>query len=301
MLLKFAVEEFIKDRKFKNLTKYSIKMYTQNLNQFYDHCLSTNRIDVTKIKPLDVKGYLYKCQAVGNKVTTINNKTRTLRAFFNFLEEEEIVFNNPMKKIKTGKEITRITVPSDDEIRQIIRYYEDTGYRVGDFLPTRNRFIMVVLISTGLRRRELVEIKWSDIDLAGKSIQIFGKKQQIETVPISNKLSKEIAEYKLYLDFKGIESDYLICNSKGEALQDEAISGLFKKLSKKMDFDYSLSCHKLRHYFCKRLITSGMTTFTVQKLMRHESISITEKYGRMWGNDLAEENNKYNPLNTLDI
>lgn len=65
--------------------------------------------------------------------------------------------------------------------------------------------------------------------------------------------------------------------------------------------DVRLSSHTFRHTFCQRCIQSGMSTFAVQRLMRHSSIVVTERYAAMWGNDLKEQNDKFNPLNTIDI
>ncbi|WP_316245982.1 site-specific integrase [Bacillus sp. E214] len=65
--------------------------------------------------------------------------------------------------------------------------------------------------------------------------------------------------------------------------------------------DVRLSAHTFRRTFCQRCIHSGMSTFAIQKLMRHSSIAVTEKYAAMWGNDLKEQNDKYNPLNTVEV
>lgn len=81
-----------------------------------------------------------------------------------------------------------------------------------------------------------------------------------------------------------------------------AVQNVFKRLAKIMNFkDVRLTAHTFRHSFCQRCIQSGMSTFAVQKLMRHSSIKMTEKYAAMWGNDLRDQNDKYNPLNNLEV
>ncbi|MBM0064754.1 tyrosine-type recombinase/integrase [Alkalicoccobacillus gibsonii] len=302
MLIKYAIKEFLDDRSFKNLSFYTIKMYKQNLLQFELFCVSNLEIiDTEQITARSIKLYLLSFKEKNRKVSTINNKIRSIKAFFNYLKDEELIKSLPYDRLKQSKEITRIRVPTDEEVKKLVDYYVYKGYRNGDFLSSRNRLLILLVVGTGIRRRELVDIRWSDIDFQAKSIQIFGKKQQIESVPIANKLEKELAEYRIFCDYKELKSEYLFSTLAGNKLSDEAISCLFKKLNKKMDFDYSLSCHKLRHFFCYKLIRSGMSTYSVQKLMRHTNIAMTERYGRMWGNDLVEENEKHSPLNTIDI
>lgn len=77
---------------------------------------------------------------------------------------------------------------------------------------------------------------------------------------------------------------------------------LFRYLQEKMNFkNVRVSAHTFRHTFCHRLAMSGMSAFAIQKLMRHQNIAVTMKYVAMWGNELREQNDKYNPLNNLDV
>lgn len=77
-----------------------------------------------------------------------------------------------------------------------------------------------------------------------------------------------------------------------------------KNIDNEVIFRYlinGVSAHTFRHTFCQRLAMSGMSAFAIQKLMRHQNISVTMKYVAMWGNELREQNDKYNPLNSLEI
>lgn len=65
--------------------------------------------------------------------------------------------------------------------------------------------------------------------------------------------------------------------------------------------DVRVSAHTFRHTFCHRLAMSGMSAFAIQKLMRHQNITVTMRYVAMWGNELREQNTRFNPLNDLDI
>ncbi len=155
MLLKFAVKDFLTEKKFKNLSRYTLDMYTRNLRMFSDYCLNQSVTLVTGVKRNHIKQFLYYCQEeLGNVNSTINNKIRSLKAFFNYCEEEEIIEENPTKKIKQSKEVSRIEVPSDEEIKQLVKYWERQGYKYSHFHATRNRMLIIFFISTGARLGE---------------------------------------------------------------------------------------------------------------------------------------------------
>ncbi|WP_311766275.1 site-specific integrase [Bacillus sp. S10C12M] len=85
-------------------------------------------------------------------------------------------------------------------------------------------------------------------------------------------------------------------------MDEYAMLNLFRYLQEKMNFkNVRVSAHTFRHTFCHRLAMSGMSAFAIQKLMRHQNIAVTMKYVAMWGNELREQNDKYNPLNNLDV
>ena len=85
-------------------------------------------------------------------------------------------------------------------------------------------------------------------------------------------------------------------------MTQNSIMLVFQNLQRKMNFsDVRVSPHTFRHTFCHRLAMSGMSAFAIQKMMRHENIAVTMRYVAMWGNELKEQNDKHNPLNTLDI
>lgn len=306
MLIKHAIQEFIVDREFKNLSKYTVKMYKTNLNEFHGFCLNESVVQLSDVSTALVKQYLqYTKSERKNNEGTINNKIRSIKAFFNYLIEEEIISekSNPMKRIKQVKEEINIGVLSDEHITSIIKHLDRQAIYNDRFIAIRNRTMIVFLVSTGVRRGELVNIKWSDINFESYTIKVFGKKRQLASIPMSVKLKKELLEYRIYCEqFFGSLGDYIFCSKQNNQLTDEAISSVFKKLKREMKFQgVRLSCHDFRHYFSSKAIQNGIDVMTLQKILRHENISMTQRYVNLWGTALIEQNEKYNPLNNLDI
>jgi len=303
LLIKFAYQDFIEDRKFKNTTPKNISNYTVLLGEFINHCHENEVVNVEDITFPFIKKYLQGCQKRGNKPGTINSKLQRIRSFLNYMLECEVIKKNPAKLVKRQKEDVRIDVFTDDQISQMLGYYRRIRQRDKTYFAYRDYMIIVTILGSGIRRGEIINLRWSDVDLMNHNISLLGKNRSKETIPITEKLVKELAAYKTFCaQYFETLGEYVFVNRSNKQMTTNAISHIFKNLSDVMNFkDVSVTCHVFRHTFCHRLAMSGMSTFAIQKLMRHSNVSVTMRYVAMWGNELKEQNDKYNPLNNLEI
>ncbi|WP_018924406.1 tyrosine-type recombinase/integrase [Salsuginibacillus kocurii] len=305
MLLKFAIQDFLSDRKFRNLSQTTINSYEYTLQIFHQYAVHQCEItDVTDIRTDVIKAFLVNEQEVQkNKPASINTKLKNLNAFFNYMIEIEVIESNPAKKLKKQKEDIHIDVFTDHHIRKMLDYYKRQKRKEYSFYAYRNYTIIVFLLGTGVRLGEMCNLRWSDVDFERKQISIFGKKRMVNTLPITDKLTKDLAEYRMFCESHfGALSDYVFVNQKNERLTENAVQNVFKYLSKMMNFrDVRLSAHTFRHTFAHRYLMNGGDVFSLQKLLRHEKLDMVEKYLALWGEDLQEQNEKYNPMNHLDI
>jgi integrase/recombinase XerD len=303
VLLKFAYQDFLDDRRFKNTTKTNIKNYEMLLGKFIDYCIENQVVNAEEITYSHVRQYLLKCQEKGDKAGTINSKLLRIRAFLNYLVECEVIKTNPAKKVKMQKDDVKIGVFSDDQIRQMLNFYRRIKQREKSYVAYRDYMIIVIILGTGIRRGEVINLQWSDVDFINKTISVFGKSRRKETIPIIDKLVKELAGYQTFCkQYWGNLSDYVFVKRDNTQMTENTLMLIFQYLGQKMNFkDIRVSAHTFRHTFCHRLAMSGMSAFAIQKLMRHQNIAVTMKYVAMWGNELREQNDKYNPLNTLDV
>ncbi|MFX3637071.1 MAG: tyrosine-type recombinase/integrase [Candidatus Pristimantibacillus sp.] len=303
MLIKFAIKDFIADKKYKNLSIKTVEGYVSVLDMFQDYCTSNEIVSVHNLSAQTIKSFLMQLQ--GNNPTSRNNKLRILKNFFNWLQENEIISEkqNVCKKVSYAKEDIEIQPFSDYHIDQILGYLRRIKQRQQTYYAIREYTIIVFLLGTGVRLGELVSLKWSDIDFKGGSASILGKKRELSSVPLTERLSKELAEYRVYCEqhFDGL-GVYVFPTDKNTQLQSESIKTIFKRLKKAMNFkDVRLSCHTFRSTFAVRCIQNGMDAFTLQRLLRHTDISMTNRYVRMFGTALKSQNEKFNPLNSINI
>ncbi|MGX5675863.1 tyrosine-type recombinase/integrase [Bacillus toyonensis] len=303
-MLKFAIKEFIEDRELNNLSFHTLKSYKGILRQFETFCIQKSAFDSQGITSKVAKEFLVYCKyELKNSTSTLNGKIRVLKVFFRYLEDEDIIEESPLKKIKFSKEDVILDVLTDTQVKKVLDYFDRGYFKGSNFALMRNRTVIILLVSTGLRREELVNLKWSDVDMKNRTITTYGKKRSVATIPYTKKLQKELAEYKLFLEFyfEG-EGDitYVFPDKTNRQLSTEAISTLFKRLKKDLKMD-GLNCHAFRRYFASKCLRMGMDSLTLQRLMRHETLQMTDRYVKLYGHALHSVNDKYNPLNFVEV
>lgn len=307
LIIKFAIQEFLEDREFNNLSQKTIEALKLTLDEFQSYCADQEIVNVNDVRQQTVKSYLLHCQKErNNNPTTRNSKLRRLKTFFNYLVENEIIDEkkNPIKGLMQVKEDIQISTFTDHHIQQMLNYYRRIKDRTRSFQAYRNYCMIVFLLGTGARLGEMRNLKWNETDLINGTIVLYGKKRVQSSIPITEKLVKELSEYKMFCQqYFGELSDYVfVSEDKNEQMAVDSIKNIFKKLKDVMGFkDVRLSAHTFRHSFAKRYLMAGGDLFSLQKMLRHSQISMTQRYVNLFGTELRELNNRHNPLNDLDI
>jgi integrase/recombinase XerD len=299
LLLKFAIQEFKDDREYKNVSPKTIGSYLMTLREFQTYCAEQEVVSVEDVTQSIIKSYLIYCQKErGNNPTTRNSKLHSIKIFFNHLEEIEVIESkkNPVKKMFYVKEDIQIEAFNDYHINQMLNYYRRIKERTRTFHAYRDYTIIITLLGTGVRLGELINLKWNDVDFKSGIVTVYGKKREQSSIPLADKLVKELAEYQVFCrqHFKEL-SDF------GQLAVD-AVKSIFMRLKNAMGFtDVRLSCHTFRHTFAHRMLMNGCDIFTLQKMLRHSQLNITQRYLSIWGTALRDQNQKFNPLNSLDV
>lgn len=306
MILKFAVKEFLDDRKFANLSLHTLRNYKRILTAFETYCISDENIaNLKEVTRGTIKGFLNYCRDKGNSPETINGKLRVLKVFFNYAIAEDFISREVdlFRNIKFSKSDERIDVFTDKHVKQILHYF-DRQSRNKPFHAYRNKIAVITMLGTGMRRGELCNLRWVDVDFGNHLVTVFGKKRKAVSIPIAKKLRKELADYYVYVQsfFDGNPSQYVFCTMQKGQLSSETIGAVFKRLNKLFNFeDVRLSAHTFRHSFASRALKNGMDAITLQRMLRHETLQMTQRYVNMWGADLSDSNEKHNPLNDIDL
>ena len=219
-----------------------------------------------------------------------------IKAFFQYLQLEEIVDNNPAELLespKIGFKVPEVmTLEEVDAIIESVDVSTDEGQR--------NRAILETLYSCGLRVSELTNLKISNLYFEEEFIMVDGKGNKQRLIPISTKAIKEIKYYMLgrnQLKIKKGDEDILFLNRRGSQLSRVMIFNIVKRYSKKAEIKKNVSPHTFRHSFATHLLEGGANLRAIQSMLGHESIVTTEIYTHIDRNRIREEVLTYHPRN----
>lgn len=272
------------------------KMYSKEttVNYKIDLYLFVNYINDIKIynyKDItydDLRKYLYYLTTEKNYSNkTISRHISSLQSFFNYLVNENVITNNPMKLINSPKKELRLPV-----------YL--TGTELEDLVNTPNRntlvglrdsLILEMFYSTGIRLSELVDIKIKDIDFVDKKIKITGKGSKQRYVLYGDRCKNYLEDYinnyrsKFHLD----DEDLLFLNQKGNPITASGIEYIVKNILVKSGINVKLTPHVLRHTFATHMLNEGADLMTVKELLGHSDLSTTGVYTHVSNEHMRKE------------
>ncbi len=225
---------------------------------------------------------------------SVNRKVSALKSFFTFLQKTKQIDHNPLSKHKSLKIEKRIQVPfSFKEINTVINHIDkDTN---DDFESLRNRLIVELFYSTGMRRSELINIKQRDVSFSDKTIKILGKRNKERFVPL---LGSVIQTLKRYLDLKkefeiGLEE--LFITEKGNKIYETLVYRIINHYFGQVSSKEKRSPHILRHSFATHLLNEGADLNSVKDLLGHSSLASTQVYTQNSLDVLKKVYNKAHP------
>src|SRR5688500_11867017 len=231
-----------------------------------------------KAEPLQIREFLAYLYGQNYTKSTTARKLATLRSFYKFLIKKGVVAQSPLMQIKTPKQEKRL--PKCLDLEQVQKLLDAPGD--ADVLSARDKAMLEVLYSSGIRVSELVELKMSDLDLTEGVLRVLGKGRKERLTPIGSQAIKALQKYFEYRNadprFK-IEGDTRVfLNKHGEALSTRSVRRKLDKYLVSAGLDPGISPHTLRHSFATHLLNNGADLRSVQELLGHQSLSTTQIY-----------------------
>lgn len=256
----------------RNYSQHTITAYQNDLKQFYIFLSKEEKnIRFEKIQKDDVKNFLALLFENGVSKKSISRKLASLRSYFHFLIRTEKIKSNPTLGVKSPKKEKRLPQFLD----------EATVNKLLD-LPSaetvegiRDRAILEILYSSGLRRMEVVSLKISDINFHSQTIKVFGKWQKDRIIPFGKIASLRLNDY---LKIRKSENKVLFVNDEGGNLSTQKLYNIVKKYMSKCVEINQKSPHVLRHTFATHLLNRGADIRVVKELLGHEDLSSTQIY-----------------------
>lgn len=218
---------------------------------------------------------------------------RAFRAFFNFLHKNKYIKKNPKANVKLLKQRKEVVPTFSKEQLQLLFSLCDRKTFVG----LRDYTIMLLLLDTGVRLNEMINIELQDVkedEIVIRETKTFFQR----IVPISKALKEQ---WEIYIKIRGKENtEKLFINQDGNELKKRRVQTRLEHYGKLSGInDVRVSAHTFRHTMVKMFIQNGGNAFHLQQLLGHTSLEITKKYFNLWSTDVAEAHMQYSPLNNI--
>ena len=259
--------------------KYSfntIEAYRNDLNVFARFLI--DEFDVTNINNTNysyIRSWIIDLVNKGISNRSINRKITSLNSYFKFVLKIDLINENPLTNHKALKTQKKIQLPfSENEMLSVLDLdnYED------NFTGVRDRLIIDLFYTTGIRRIELIQLKISDLNINNKHIKVLGKRNKERIIPLIDSTINILNKYLSCRDELKSEETFLFITSKGKPVYEKLIYRIINKYFDTISTKVKKSPHIIRHSFATHLLNNGADLNSVKDLLGHSSLAATQVY-----------------------
>ncbi len=282
-----------------NRSALTVEAYLRDISRFaaFNEQLNDTVGDyaILSASTADIRAWIGSLAEAGEKPRSLRRKVQSLRALFRFLQRVKKIDVNPAADIVLAmpdKPLPRFV--RESEMEEVLSRDIDDG-----FYPFRDRLILELLYTTGMRRAEIINLRDADVDLSGLRLKVTGKRMKQRVIPIADTIASKLREYMLLRDAEENEANGrvdagFLFTHKGKPLSATRITNIVKKglegtsVSKK-------SPHVLRHTFATAMLNNGAELNSVKELLGHASVGTTQIYTHLSFNELRANYSNAHP------
>lgn len=251
----------------RGASPHTVRAYRKDLELFFESVPED-------FDEADIRGFVASELRRGNAKSTASRRLASLRSFFRFLHREGYIKSNPARLVSSPKLPKRLPrFLSVDEIFSLVEKPEGIG-----FAAARDRAILELAYSSGLRVSELAGLNTGDLRAKEGLVRVRGKGKKERIVPVGKKALKAIEAYLVERLLGQSTERALFLNKKGSRLTERSIRRIVEKYSRLIALSGRVSPHTLRHTFATHLLHGGADLRVIQELLGHSSLSTTQKY-----------------------
>ena len=261
----------------RNYSEKTIISYGTDLDEFEEYFKGVDEeLDFTKVDADLIRGWVLSLMEEGCAETTVNRKLSSLRSFYRYLLRQKAVAVDPAAKVVGPKKKKPLPVFLRDEDMDSL--LEDNGF-AQTFEGVRDRTMLEVFYSTGIRRAELIALKDADIDFSSSVIKVTGKRNKQRLIPFGTRLKEVLESYLAERNrFYAGECETFFIRKQGIPLSPSSVNYIVKRYLSKVVTLKKKSPHVLRHTFATTMLNHHAELEAVKELLGHESLTTTEVY-----------------------
>ncbi|MGB5820397.1 MAG: tyrosine-type recombinase/integrase [Saonia sp.] len=269
----------------KNYSMHTVKAYEKDIQAFADFC--NDEYEMNVIDDVDytiIRSWIINLvdQDISNR--SINRKIASLKAYYKFLLKLEKINKNPLAKHKALKTAKKIEIPfSENEMENVLFQlpFEDS------FEGVRDKLVIELLYTTGIRRSELINLKLRDLNRSQQTLKVLGKRNKERLLPLLPTTLHLLERYfEQRQDLKEIVDDeYIFLSKSGNKIYNTLVYRIINRYFSEVSSKVKKSPHILRHTFATHLLNKGADLNSVKELLGHSSLASTQVYTH---NSIAE-------------
>lgn len=287
--MKKHIEKFLRYLEVqKGASAHTLRAYRKDLEAFSAYADK----DIRDVELIDVRGFVALQIKEGLNKTTAARRLASVRSFLRFMHREGYIKANPAKLVSTPK--TRAALPkflSVDDAFSLVEKPEGIG-----FIPARDRAILELLYSSGLRVSEIADLDTEDINIREGLVKVRGKGRKERIVPVGSKAVDAIKSYLVEKILLKRTSKSLFLNRRGTKLSERGVRRVVVKYARMIGIEGPVGPHTMRHSFASHLLQGGADLRVIQELLGHSSLSTTQKYTHLDITHLMDVYDKSHPL-----
>ena len=277
----------------KKYSHHTIIAYQNDLNTFQSFCFTefeTNQI--LDVNYSQIRSWIVSLVNAKISNRSINRKLSSLKSFYKFLQKSKQIENSPMLKHQALKISKEIQVPfSEKEIKDVLSLFDDNS----DFETVRDKLIVELFYATGVRRAELINIKFEDIDFINETVKVLGKRNKERYIPLIKPIQNSLKNYIIQRNEINNKEVYLLLTKKGKKIYDTLVYRIINNYFSCVSSKVKKSPHIIRHSFATHLLNEGADLNSVKELLGHSSLASTQVYTHSSLGKLKEIYNQAHP------
>ncbi len=266
----------------RHYSQHTVSSYENDLLQLYTFLckhFETREIDISKVDHLTVRFFLGEFREEGNSSRTIARKLAAVRSFFKYLLKKKVLKANPVLNLSSPKLEKKLPSFLDEVSVSKMMDIPDTSTSEG----LRDKALLELLYSTGMRLNELISLKLHDIDFHNETVKVFGKGKKHRIIPFGSKAKESLKMYlkqrsSFNFEKKNVHEDTFFLSSRGHRMYPKGVYRVVNKYISMVSEIEKKSPHVLRHTFATHMLNRGADLRAVKELLGHESLSTTQVY-----------------------
>lgn len=289
--MKKLIEQFLRHLEIERGTsQHTLRAYEKDLSEFREYADK----EAADIEMIDVRGFVALQIKSGLSKTTAGRRLAAVRSFLKFLTREGYLKSNPAKLVTTPKAEQHLPrFLSVDDVFALIEKPDTMG-----FINSRDRAILELLYSSGLRVAEAAGLNLDDVNTKEGLVKVRGKGKKERIVPLGSKAVEAIKTYMVEKILLKKKNKALFLNRSGTPLSDRGIRRIVVKYARLIGVSGQVGPHTMRHTFASHLLQAGADLRIIQELLGHSSLSTTQKYTHIDIAHLMDIYDKAHPLSS---